>query len=98
MRRFSVATGKKTHEHSVAFRLSKSGDVRVMTFYPVGGSPENGLSYVYRIDEDNFWDIPGLLQGANLIAHESDQRRYHDSDTVAHQGRQLEAQGFCFTD
>ena len=63
LRRYSIETGKLKHEHSVEFELSKSGSVRVFTFYAPGGSPENGLSYVYKVDKNNFFDIPGLLHG-----------------------------------
>ncbi len=75
--RFSLATGKKIHEHSVEFRVTKSGDIRVMTFFGVGGNPDNGLSYVYKVDEQNFWDIPGLLQG-------NDYRNYQNEPTIWH--------------
>ncbi|MBI1313203.1 hypothetical protein GC176_18075 [bacterium] len=77
LRRYSVATGKLVREHSVEFQLSKSGSVRVMTFYGVGGSPEQGLSYVYKVDEENFWDIPGLLQGGEY-------RNYQNEPTIWH--------------
>jgi len=77
LRRYSVSTGKLGHEHSVEFKLTRSGGVRVMTFYRVGGSPEQGLSYVYKVDEDNFWDIPGLLQGGVY-------RNYQNNPTIWH--------------
>ena len=77
LRRYSVATAKLVREHSVEFQLSRSGSVRVMTFYRVGGSPEQGLSYVYKVDAENFWDIPGLLQGGEY-------RNYQDQPTIWH--------------
>lgn len=77
LRRYSIKTGKLVREHSVEFKLSKSGNVRVMTFYRVGGSPEQGLSYVYKVNEENFWDIPGLLQGGLY-------RNYQDTPTIWH--------------
>lgn len=77
LRRYSVQTGNLVREHSVEFRLSKSGSVRVMTFFGVGGSPEQGLSYVYKVDEENFWDIPGLLQAGEY-------RNYQDHPTIWH--------------
>jgi hypothetical protein len=77
VQRFNIATGKKTHEHSVEFKLSKTGDVRVMTFYRVGGNPDQGMSYVYKVDEQNFWDIPGLLQGDEF-------RNYQNTPTIWH--------------
>lgn len=77
LRRYNSKTGRKTHEHSVEFKLSRSGSVRVMTFYRVGGDPDSGLSYVYRVDEQNFWDIPGLLRGGEF-------RNYQDKPTIWH--------------
>lgn len=77
LRRYSVATGKLVREHSVEFKLSKSGSVHVMTFYREGGSPEQGFSYVYKVDEENFWDIPGLLQNGEY-------RNYQDQPTIWH--------------
>lgn len=63
LRRYSAKTGELLREHTVEFQLSKSGAVRVLTFFAVGGSPRRGLSYVYKVDKDNFYDIPGLLHG-----------------------------------
>ncbi len=77
LRRYSVQTGKLIREHSVEFKLSRSGSVRVITFYRVGGSPEQGLSYVYKVNEENFWDIPGLLQGGEY-------RNYQNNPTIWH--------------
>lgn len=77
LKRYNNKTGKKTHEHSVEIKLSKSGAVRVCTFFRVGGTPENGLSFVYRLDTENYYDIPGLLQG-------SDYRNYGDTPKVWH--------------
>ena len=62
VRRFNAKTGELIREHTVEIKLSKSGGVRVVTFFPVGGSPKQGLSFVYKIDKDNFYDCPGLLQ------------------------------------
>ncbi|EMI42215.1 hypothetical protein [Rhodopirellula sp. SWK7] len=63
LRRYDIASGKMTHEHSVEFELSETGSVRVLTFYRPGGTAENGLSYIYKIDGDVFYDIPGMLHG-----------------------------------
>lgn len=63
LRRYDARTGQLTHEHSVELALSRSGDVRVCTFYAVGGDPKRGLSFVYKVDAENFYDIPGLLGG-----------------------------------
>ena len=63
LRRYDINTGELKHEHSVEFKLTKSGNVRVFTFHRVGAPPKFGLSYVYKIDKDDFYDIPGLLHG-----------------------------------
>ena len=77
LRRYNIKTGKLFHEHSSEFQLSKSGDVRVFTFYRVGGTPEQGGSYVYKVDGDSFWDVPGLLHGTKY-------RNYQRNPTVWH--------------
>ena len=77
LRRYSIDTGKMVHEHSVELQLTKSGSVRVCTFYGVGGSPENGASFVYKVDKENFWDVPGVLQG-------DEYRNYQNDPTVWH--------------
>lgn len=61
LRRYSIKTGKLGHEHSGEFKLSKTGSLRVLTLYAVGDSPENGLSYIDKVDKDNFYDVPGTL-------------------------------------
>jgi hypothetical protein len=83
LRRFAIDTGKMVHEHSVELQLSKSGSVRVCTFYGVGGSPDDGMSFVYKVDEENFWDIPGILQG-------DEYRNYQKDPTVWHWKRVVE--------
>lgn len=75
--RYQNETGELLHEHSVEFKLAKSGSVHVLTFFPVGGSPENGLSYVYKVDKDNFYDIPGLLHGEQFRNYQTDTRIWH---------------------
>ena len=77
LRRYSIKTGKLTHEHSVEFQLSTSGSVHVFTFFAVGGSPDQGLSYVYKVDKDNFYDIPGLLHGDDYRNYQSQTRIWH---------------------
>jgi hypothetical protein len=77
LRRYNAKTGKKTHEHSVEIKLSKSGEVRVCTFYAVGGSPENGLSFVYKVDAENYYDIPGLLQGREYRNYQQTPKIWH---------------------
>jgi hypothetical protein len=77
LRRYSIKTGKLNHEHSVEFKLRKSGNVRVFTFYAIGGSPDNGLSYVYKVDKDNFFDIPGLLHGDQYRNYQSQPKLWH---------------------
>jgi len=51
--------------------------IRVCTFYGVGGAPENGQSFVYKVDKVHFWDIPGVLQGDEF-------RNYQQEPTVWH--------------
>ena len=77
LRRYIIATDKMFHEHSMEFTLSTSGNVRVFTFYPVGGNPKEGQSYVYKVDAENFYDIPGLLHG-------DDYRNYQETPTIWH--------------
>ena len=61
LRRYDPKTGELRHEHSVTFELSKSGAVRVFTFLFHPDRPS--MSFVYKVDEENFYDIPGLLHG-----------------------------------
>lgn len=61
VKRFDITTGKLKHEHTVNFILSKSGGARVFTFYPDGGTPEDGLSYVYKLQDKLFIEVAGLL-------------------------------------
>jgi hypothetical protein len=77
LRRYDIATNKMIHEHSVDFTISASGGVRVFTFYPVGGDPKQGASYVYKVDADNFYDIPGLLHGKDF-------HNYQQTPTIWH--------------
>jgi hypothetical protein len=63
LRRINLQTGDVKEEWTVEFKLSKSGGVRVFTFYPIGESPKTGYSYIYKVDEKNFYDVPGLLNG-----------------------------------
>jgi hypothetical protein len=77
LRRYDVKTGKVTREHSVDFILSNSGSVRVFTFYAVDGDPKLGQSFIYKVDADNFYDIPGLLQADTY-------RNYQDRPSVWH--------------
>ena len=57
--------------------------MRVCTFYGVGGSPDDGHSFVYKVDKENFWDIPGVLQG-------DEYRNYLKDPTVWHWKRVVE--------
>lgn len=63
LRRYDLDTGKLVQEHTMEFRLSKDGDSRVFTFYPPGKPADEGLSFIYKIDNEAFYDIPGLLNG-----------------------------------
>ena len=77
LRRFNVETGQQVHEHSVEIKLSKSGAVRVCTFYPVGGNPKDGYSFVYKVDKQNYYDIPGILQDSTYQNYQSKPRVWH---------------------
>lgn len=77
LRRFNKATGPKTSEHSVQLKLSKTGDVRVCTFYGIGRTAESGLSFVYKVDKENFYDIPGLLNGEQFRNYQSTPKVWH---------------------
>ncbi len=77
LRRYDIKTGELKHQHSVEFQLSKSGNVRVFTFYPPGGSPKNGLSYVYKLDKNDFFDIPGLLHGDRYRNYQPSPKLWH---------------------
>lgn len=77
LRRYNAKSGKLIREQTVEFILSRSGDVRVFTFYPVGGDPKQGQSFVYKVAGESFYDIPGLLQGDNY-------RNYQEPPTVWH--------------
>ena len=77
LRRYDVKSGALTREHSVDFKLTQSGAVRVFTFYPVGGDAKQGQSFIYKVDAENFYDIPGLLQ-------QGDYRNYQESPRVWH--------------
>ena len=77
LRRYDVKTEKVLREHSVDLALTASGSVRVCTFYAVDGDPKNGASFVYKVDAENFYDVPGLLQGDTY-------RNYQDKPSVWH--------------
>lgn len=62
LRRYSMQ-GKLVRQHSVEFILEKDGDFKIFTFYPVGGEPEQGYSFLYRVQGDRFFDVPGLFAG-----------------------------------
>jgi hypothetical protein len=75
LRRYDVKSGKLIREHTVDFTLTSSGDVRVFTFYPVGGDAKQGQSFVYKVDSEYFYDVPGLLHGETY-------RNYQEVPTV----------------
>lgn len=86
LRRYDIATGKVLREHSVDFKLTRSGSVNVFTFYAVGGDPKNGGSFVYKVDNENFYDIPGLLTGNEF-------RNYQANPVIWHWTRVKEEKG-----
>jgi len=77
LRRYDVKTGALTREHSVEFVLARSGAVRVFTFYPVGGDPKQGQSFVYKVDAENFYDIPGLLDDGAYRNYQASPKVWH---------------------
>jgi len=85
LRRYDAKSGKQTREQSVDFTLAASGTVHVCTFYPVGGDAAKGQSFIYKVDAENFFDVPGLLQGDTF-------RNYQAKPTVWHWKRVKETQ------
>jgi hypothetical protein len=77
LRRYDVQSGKKIREHAVDFTLGTSGDVRVFTFYAVGGDPKSGQSFIYKVDAENFYDVSGLLQGDTFSNYQSRPMIWH---------------------
>ena len=77
LRRYDVMSGKLECEHTEEFTLARTGEVCVFTSYPVGGDPNEGQSFVYKVDGESFYDVPGLLQGVTC-------RNYLKSPTVWH--------------
>jgi hypothetical protein len=77
LRRYNLKTGALTHEHSVDFVLTTSGAVRVLTFFAVGGNPKQGQSFVYKVDAENFYDIPGLLDDGTFRNYQPTPRVWH---------------------
>ncbi|WP_339673684.1 hypothetical protein [uncultured Gimesia sp.] len=62
MQRYNLQ-GKLSREWQVEFILQKDGDLKIFTFYPVGGKPGQGASFLYRIQGDRFFDVPGMFTG-----------------------------------
>ena len=60
-REYLLKTGEVRNETIADFKLSKSGDVRVFTFHFRGTPDDQNLSYVYSVDKNIFYDVPGLL-------------------------------------
>lgn len=66
---FYDAAGKVFHRHTVDFKLSKSGQVRVFTYsnFEVTEGPQKGatmpgsVSYIYRVTENQFREVTGFL-------------------------------------
>lgn len=75
--RFDLRTGEMKHRHTVQFQLSKSGAARVFTFYVVGSTPSRGASAIYKVDKENLWDVPGLLQGDNYRNYQAKPMFWH---------------------
>jgi len=75
LRRYSIPTGEMLSERTTEFELSKSGPVRVFTFHPVGAEPKSGFSYVYKVTNNEFYDVTGLLHGTEY-------RDYSDAPSI----------------
>jgi|GEM_PF-6511065 len=75
LRRYRIPTGEMLTERTTEFKLNQSGPVRVFTFYPVGGEPTSGFSYVYKVNNHEFYDVTGLLRGTEY-------RDYSDVPTI----------------
>ncbi|QDU03212.1 hypothetical protein V6x_29240 [Gimesia chilikensis] len=60
MQRYNLQ-GKLAREWQVEFILQKDGDLKIFTYYPVGGKPGQGASFLYRIQGDRFFDVPGMF-------------------------------------
>lgn len=63
LRRYRIASGELLSERTVEFELNQSGPVRVFTFHPIGGEAKSGYSYIYKVEDNEFYDITGLLHG-----------------------------------
>ena len=77
LRRYDANTGKLIREHEVEFKLSRSGEIRVFTFYPIDGDPQQGQSFIYKVDAENFYDVTGLLQGETYRNYQESPRVWH---------------------
>jgi hypothetical protein len=66
---YSDGEGNVMSEHTVEFRLVKYGPIRVFTFFNmttvlgpgVGDVSPDEFSFVYKVDEDQFLDAPGVF-------------------------------------
>ncbi|MBS0207996.1 MAG: DUF1349 domain-containing protein [Planctomycetes bacterium] len=90
VRRYRLPTGELSSEHTVEFTLRRSGAVRVFTFFPVGGEPEQGRSYVYRVDHDDFFDVPGLLAGHDFDNYQVLPKVWHWKRVVSDKASELD--------
>jgi len=62
---------KLLRRHTVDFKLEKNGDIRVFTYFNMevtdgdgkGNKRNDPVSYVYRVYEDRFFEVTGLLPG-----------------------------------
>ena len=61
VRRYDAKTERLLDEHKAEFELSKSGDVKVLTFRFATEPNSAGLSYVYKIDGKYLFEITGIL-------------------------------------
>ena len=61
VRRYDAKTERLLEEHKVEFELTRSGDVKVLTFRSLAEPKGAGLSYVYKVDGKYLFEITGML-------------------------------------
>lgn len=60
IQRFDARTNKLIGEHSSDLEASVDGDVKILTFQ-ILGQPVAPKSYVYKVENDNLYEITGIL-------------------------------------
>ena len=67
----AVAAGAVLRRHTVDFTVAKKGEIHVFTYSNMeitegegkGTKSTDSFSYVYRADEESFFEVAGLLPG-----------------------------------